>query len=152
MENVPTFRYMGRPLDQTDDYWPAVRRNIIRASLVWGRLGTLLLREGADPKVLASFYRVVVQSILLYGSEMGVISASITKRIKGTNTEFLKMITGKRAKQLGDGTWETAGAEGIREAAGTQSDRIYIEQRQETVAQWVALRPLFEVCAREIGY
>ena len=62
------------------------------------------------------------------------------------------MVTGKRAKQLGDGTWEMPGAEGIREAAGTQSDRIYIEQWQTTVAQWVALRTLFEVCARDTGY
>ena len=28
----------------------------------------------------------------------------------------------------------------------------YIGRRQATVAQWVALRPLFEVCAREKGY
>ena len=28
----------------------------------------------------------------------------------------------------------------------------YIGRRQETVAQWVALRPLFEVCTREKGY
>ena len=67
-------------------------------------------------------------------------------------TEFLQMITGKRAKKLGDGTWETPGAEGIQESAGTQSDRIYIERRQATVAQWVALSPVFEVCAMETGY
>ena len=30
--------------------------------------------------------------------------------------------------------------------------RIYIEKQQATVAQWVALHPLFEVCARETGY
>ena len=30
--------------------------------------------------------------------------------------------------------------------------RIYIEKQQAIVAQWVALRPLFEVCARETGY
>ena len=62
------------------------------------------------------------------------------------------MIAGKRENQLGYGTWETLGAEGIREAAGTQSARIYIERRQATVAQWVVLRPLFDVCARETGY
>ena len=28
----------------------------------------------------------------------------------------------------------------------------YIGRRQTTVAKWVAIRPLFEVCAREIGY
>ena len=75
----------------------------------------------------------------------------MTKRIDGTYTEFLQIIRGKREKRLGDGTLETPGAEGIREAAETQSDRICIEQRQATVEQWGALRPLFEVCERETG-
>ena len=50
----------------------------------------------------------------------------MANKIEGTHTEFLRMITGKRAKQLEDGTWETPGTEGIREASGTQLDRIYI--------------------------
>ena len=62
------------------------------------------------------------------------------------------MIMGNRVKQLGYGTWETPREEGIRESGGTQSDRIYIEKRQATMAQWVALRPLFGVCARDTLY
>ena len=73
LENVPTFRYLGRPLDQMDDYCPAMRRNIMQARSVWGRLETLLRREGADPKVSESFYRALVQAILLYGSETWVL-------------------------------------------------------------------------------
>ena len=88
----------------------------------------------------------------MHGSEMWVISVSMAKRIEVTHTEFLRLILGKRARLLEDGTWETSGAEGIREAVGTQSARIYIERWQETVAQWVALSPLFEVCSRETGY
>ena len=42
VENVTTLRYLGSPLDQTDDDWSAVRRNIMCARLVWGRLGALL--------------------------------------------------------------------------------------------------------------
>ena len=42
VENVPTFRYLRQTLDQTDDDWPAVRQNIMRTRLFWGRLGTLL--------------------------------------------------------------------------------------------------------------
>ena len=42
VKNVPTFRYLGQPLDQTDDDLLDVRRNIMRARSVWGRLGTLL--------------------------------------------------------------------------------------------------------------
>ena len=31
VENVTTFRYLGRLLDQTDDDWPAMRGNIMCA-------------------------------------------------------------------------------------------------------------------------
>ena len=34
---------------------------------------------------------------------------------------------------------------------GTQSEMTYIGRRHKTVAQWVTLRPIFEVCARETG-
>ena len=89
VENVMTFRYLGRPLDQTNDYWTDVQRNIMHAKLVWWRLGTLLQQEGVYPKVLASFYRAVVQAILFYGSETWVLSESMAKRIEGTHTGFL---------------------------------------------------------------
>ena len=55
----------------------------------------------------------------MYGLGAWVLSASMKSRIEGTHTEFLQMITGKRKKKLGDGTWETPGEEGIHEAAGT---------------------------------
>ena len=67
----------------------------------------------------ASFYREVVQAIILYGSEAWVFLNSMANRIKGTHTELLRMITGKRAKHSGDGIWEMPGAEGIRESSGT---------------------------------
>ena len=100
----------------------------------------------------ASFYRAVVQESLFYGLEMWVLLESMAKRIEGIHTEFLRMITGKKSKQLGDGTWDSPRTEVIRKKAVTQLARIYIERRQETVAQWVALHPLFEVCARETWY
>ena len=43
-------------------------------------------------------------------------------------------------------------AESIQEAAGNWLAMIYKEQRQETVAQGVVLRPSFEVCARDTEY
>ena len=82
----------------------------MRARLVLGWLRTIIWREGEDNKVSASFYMEVVQAILLHGSEMCVLSASMEKRIEDTHTEFLKMIMGKRAKQLIYGTWVTPGA------------------------------------------
>ena len=34
VEGVTTFKYLGQPLDQTDDNWPAMRRKIKRARTV----------------------------------------------------------------------------------------------------------------------
>ena len=82
-------RYLGRPLDQTDDNWPAVRRNIIRTRSVWGRLGTLILPEGAEPRVAEMFYRLVVQVVLLYGSDTWVLLSAMGMKVEGTNTRFL---------------------------------------------------------------
>ena len=76
----------------------------------------------------------------------------MVKRLERTHTEFLRLITGKRARRLGDRAWDTPGEEVVREAKGTQSSRTCIERRQVTVAQWVVLHTLFEVCAREKGY
>ena len=34
VENVPTFQYLVQPLEQMDDDWPSVRRNIMQAMSV----------------------------------------------------------------------------------------------------------------------
>ena len=149
---MTTLRYLGRPLDQMDDDFLDVRRKIMRARSVWGMLGTLLQLEGADPRVEEMFYRAVVQVILLYGLESWVLLVATKRKAEGMNTRFLREITGNRVLRLVKGTWETPRAEGVREAEGMQTDMTYIRRWQETVAQWVALHPLFEVFARDKGY
>ena len=44
VEGVAQFEYLGRPLDQTDDDWLAVRCNVKKARRVWGRFGKMLQR------------------------------------------------------------------------------------------------------------
>ena len=38
------------------------------------------------------------------------------------------------------------------QAAGTKLLKEYINKRQGTVAEWVALWKIFEVCAKDTGY
>ena len=44
VEGVETFKYLVRTLDQADDDWPVLRRDIMCARSVWGGLGKLLQR------------------------------------------------------------------------------------------------------------
>ena len=69
IEGVERFKYLGRILDWSDYNWAEVLRNVGKACRVWNRLGKLLRREGAKPRVFAMFYQAVVQSVLLFGAE-----------------------------------------------------------------------------------
>ena len=59
---------------------------------------------------------------------------------------------GKREQGIIDGMWEMPQPEIVQEAAGMQLVMTYIGRHQETVAQWVELRLIFELCARERVY
>jgi len=68
------FQYLGRPLSSTDDNWPAIYKNLSNARKHWGVVSRVWTREGADPRVMAMFYKAVVQSVLLYGCETWVVT------------------------------------------------------------------------------
>jgi hypothetical protein len=67
--NVDTFKYLGCPLTATSTDLTAVNTNLQKSRKTWGRISTVLKREGADRKTMANFYKTVVQASLLYASE-----------------------------------------------------------------------------------
>ena len=86
--DVPS-RYMGmylnesRPLAQDDDDVQAVRQQIRKAWGTWARVGQVLRGENAAPRVAAKFYKAVVQSVLLYGSETWNLTETVLARLEG---------------------------------------------------------------------
>ena len=74
VEVVANFKYLCRILDQTGDDWQAIRMNIKQVRKVWGRLGELPRREGADPRVVEMFYRDLKQTVTLFGLDTWVLS------------------------------------------------------------------------------
>ena len=66
---VDAFRYLRRIMAQDDDNIHAVRGQIKKTRGIWARISQILRAENSPPKVSAKFYKVVVQSVLLYGSE-----------------------------------------------------------------------------------
>ena len=65
---------------------------------------------------------------------------------------LLRQVTGMRTRRLGNKTWKNEGPERVLQAAGTKPLWEYINKKQAMVVEWVALRPIFEVCAKEKGY
>ena len=67
VEGVVQFKYLGRPLDQTDDNFTVIHHNIKRARKVWVQVRKMLQREGSYTQVSEIFYRAVVQAVILFG-------------------------------------------------------------------------------------
>jgi hypothetical protein len=63
------FKYLGCLRAQDNDDIQAVRQQIRKARGIWARVGQVLRGENVAPCVAAKFYKAVVQSVLLYGSE-----------------------------------------------------------------------------------
>ena len=90
--------------------------------------------------------------MLLFVSETWVLPAAMMQKINVINVGFLQQVIGKKAIRLGDKNWRKEGAESVLQAAGKKTLNDYIIKSQATVAEWVSLRSIFEVCAKETGY
>ena len=95
---------------------------------------------------------MVVQAVLLFGLETWVLMAEMLQKLEGLHVGFLRQVTGTKTQSLGNEPWIKEGADRVLQAAGTKPLWEYLNRRQAMVAEWVALRPIFEVCAKVIGY
>ena len=103
MEAVSEFRYLGRLLTATDDYWPAVAGNIRKVRVIWGRLARVPGREEADPKVSRSFYTAVTQQVLLFGAETWVLTRKIESALDVFQGRVARWLTGRQPLRNRDG-------------------------------------------------
>ena len=60
---------MGRTLAACDSDVLALRRNLKKVRGVWRRFAAVLDKESVPAPVAGMFFRVVVESVLLYGAE-----------------------------------------------------------------------------------
>ena len=113
------------------------------------RIGKLLRREGEDPRVSEIFYQAVMQAVLLFGAENWVLLVAMYRNLELVHMVFLRQMIGHKAKRKRDETWISEGAAQALTEEGTETLGAYIENRQSTVSEWVALRPIMEICDRE---
>ncbi len=83
LEEVDLFRYLGQILAQDNDDIRAVRNQIKKARGIWARVGQMIRVDNTPPKVSTKFYKAVVQSVLLYGSETWNLSTTALVRLEG---------------------------------------------------------------------
>ena len=106
IQNVSTFRYLGRVLTAKDDDWILVVVNLRKAQNSWGPLSWIFSQEGADPKVSGNFYKAMAQAVLLFGVEKWVLNQRMEWALDSFNTGWKKVSQGisRENRRMGAGT------------------------------------------------
>jgi hypothetical protein len=68
IKTVNTLKCLGKEETASESDQPATYSNLTKAYKSWGRISTILQRQGATPKTSGNFYKVLVQATLLYAS------------------------------------------------------------------------------------
>ena len=61
--------------------------------------------ESSGRIYLGKFYCMVVHMVLLFGSETWVLIAALMQKLKSLHVIFLRHMTGKKDRSLGNKTW-----------------------------------------------
>ena len=92
------------------------------------------------------FHKSVAQSVLLCGSESWVTTDAMRKALEGFHHRVARRISGLVAQRTGPNEWHYPPIEEALEQTGLWPMREYIYRRQNTIAQEIAVRPIYEMC------
>jgi hypothetical protein len=147
LERVEVFKYLGRLLAQDDDDAQAIRQQMQKARGVWARVRQVLRGKNVAPRVAAKFYKAVVQAVLLYGSETWNLTRAALARLEGFNIRAAyKMVRKYQPKRGADGVWIYPSSKDVLQECSLRTIKDYIRKRRDTIAIYVATRPILEAC------
>ena len=93
------------------------------------------------------FYKAVVQSVLLYGSESWVVAPAVLKVLEGFHHRVARKLSGMQPPyHPREDRWEYPSIEEALEVAGMYTMEHYLNVRRNTLVENIATRPILELC------
>jgi hypothetical protein len=134
LEKVDLFQYLGWILAQDDDDIWAVRSQIKKAWGIWARVGQVLKADNTLPKISAKFYKAVVQSVLLYGSETWNLTTTALAQLKGFHICAAYQMAEKHKPTKGPNHgWAYLFSSDVLQECGMATISHYIDVRKATI-------------------
>ena len=124
--------------------------NLLKARKSWGRLLRILSREGADTKVSGNFSKAVTHAVLLFGAETWVLTPIMEKALSSSQHRVVRRLTGRQPRRRVGRSWEYPSLEEAMAKAGFKRIRTYIMRSQNTVAHYIAMQPIMDLCERSV--
>ena len=141
LERVEVFRYLGCLLLQDDNYIQAMRSQLRKACRTCARVRQVLQSENLPPWVSAKFYKAIVQSVLLCGSEMWVLSPAVVARIKGFHIRTAYWVAKEYTPRWGLNL--NRQTDKVLEECGMHMTQHYIDVQRETITKHVVGHSIF---------
>ena len=82
-----------------DDNCPAVMVKLKKARKSWAQLTRILGQEGSNLRVSGMLFKVVVQVVLLFGSEMWVMTPCMERALDSFQHRVAQPITGRQSRR-----------------------------------------------------
>ena len=82
----------------------------------------------------------------MFGAETWVVTPKMERALSALLHGAARRLTGRQARREKDGEWHYPSLEGAMKEAGLTDIRTSILRRQNTVAQYIARRPLLDLC------
>jgi hypothetical protein len=93
------------------------------------------------------FYKAVIQTVLLYGSETWVLTPRMLSKLERFHQQIARRLTGRAPVYLRrEGQWKYSPLGDDTEEAGLFSIDEYITCHRNRIAEFVDTRPLIVVC------
>ena len=93
-----------------------------------------------------NFFKVVVQQVLLFGSETWVVLPRMDRVLNSFIHGAARRITERQLRRGWDRKWFYPLLEGAMKDAGFTDVRTSINRGQNMVAQYIATRPFLDLC------
>ena len=132
-----------------DDDIQAIQAQLRKARATWACVGQVLWSENASPFMAVQFYQAIIQAILLYGSETWVISRTALARLKVFHIQAAYWMAKKYKPKRGPGNvWVYPRSKDVLKECGMKTMEEYIAIQQQTIATYIATRPILAKCRR----
>jgi hypothetical protein len=112
----------------------------------WGRAGKILTSQGTPPKMMASFYKAIIQAVLLYGADSWVLTQEMERKLQSFHHRCARYIARKHIRKDGHGQWIAPPSDQVLHSLGLQTVKAYIQQRKNTVSTYAATTDIFKQC------
>jgi hypothetical protein len=118
--------------------WPALYKNLRKAQGKWALISCPLLKTGVSPRYVGYFYKAIVQTVLLYGSETWTVTPQMIETLNGFHHKIARRISNMMPVREQNDTWYYPPIGLALEKAGLF-----------TVAEYIANQPIMKLCTQQ---